>query len=283
MTNSPAIDLVAEIDELPELLPVPATALRLVTACQDKNVGARDLCQIINCDPGLSFSLLRISNSSRYGFGGKIKTLEHATVVLGTKGIRDLAVSVMASGLFDESAKANPAADLLWTHSLACATVAKHLAKHTELCDPDEAFMSGIIHDIGKLVMIQILEDKYDLIPDALSGISTTTIEAERFGICHAELASRCADEWGLPLETSDALRDHHEAYDPAIHSELTGIVAAANQLAKIWNIGVESTYEESATTIAETYHLPLSESELEEIAESSLEEYHQNHAAFES
>lgn len=282
MSTTQEHDVLARIDELPELVPLPAIALELLNACKDPNIGAKDLCQIVSCDSSLAVRLLQISNSTLYGCGGQIKTVEHASVVLGVRGLRDLAVSVVTVGLFSDSREQNPSAGLLWRHSLGCATVAKAIVEIVDGVCPDEAFITGIVHDVGKLVLIQLLQEKYDLIPKALAGESTVESEKQLYGICHAELGMRCAEEWGLPFEMSEALRNHHVTYDSAVHSRLSSVMAAANQLSKLWTIGTDSELDIDAKTICEANELPFDENQLSEIQQQCTLDYAQNQKAFE-
>lgn len=274
-------NLLAEIEELPELLPIPDVALTLLNASKDSNVGARELAQIVSCDTSLSVRLLKASNSTLYGVGGKIKTIEHASVVLGARGLRDLAMSLVAQAMYDDSKTLNGSVDSLWKHSLGCATVARTIAQSVDDVCPDEAFVSGIIHDVGKLVLIQLLKDQYTLIPQALDGEVTTTQEKELYGVCHAELGMRCAEQWGLPFEISEALQDHHAEYDANVHSRLSGVIFAANQLSKVWGIGTESEIELDPLEVSESNDLPFDDQKLSEVKQQAACDYLQNQVAF--
>lgn len=266
-------DLSTRVDELPELLPFPAVALKLLEACKSPETGVRDLCQIIECDPSLSLKLLQIANSSMYGCGGKIRSVEHASVLLGAKGLRDLALSAAATDLF--SGKPNPIVDRLWSHSLGCATVARIIAEAVASVSSDEAFVAGLIHDVGKLVFIDLLSDEYDLIPKALGAESVIEDEKNFFGMSHADLGGRCGDEWGLPGEITDALLSHHNPQQAEFSEELAAVVGAANQISKIWNVGVEGVESSiEPLDVLEQYNLSIDESTLVEMRERAPRDF---------
>lgn len=273
-------DLLAEIEELPELLPLPGVALTLLNASKDPNIGARELSQIVSSDTSLSVRLLRASNSSLYGAGG-ITTIEHASVVLGARGLRDLAIAVVASNLHKEGKSLNPSSSSLWKHSLGCATVARTIAQNIDDVCPDEAFVTGIVHDLGKLVLIQLLRDQYTLIPRALDGETTTDAELELYGVCHTELGRRCAEQWGLPGEIAAALQDHHAEYDASVHSRLTAVVFAANQLSKIWRIGTDTQVTLDPQEVSAATDLPFDDQKLSEVQQQAAADYVQNQIAF--
>jgi len=276
-------DLLAEINELPELVPMPAIALKLLTACKDENVGAKELCKIVSCDSSMSVRLLHVSNSSMYGCAGQIKTLEHASVVLGMRGLRDLAVSIVAAGMFQDNKDQHSSAEMLWRHSLACATVAKTISEDIPGVCPDEAFICGIIHDVGKLVLMQLLGEEYTLIPKALAGESTAEEEESLYGICHVELGTQCTEDWGLSCDIAQALCYHHAPNVLAEHPPLSAVISAANQLAKIWNVGTDVPVVIDIQNVVEKNQLPFDEEKLVELKEQSLLGFDENERAFAS
>ena len=273
-------DLSSRVDELPELLPFPAVALKLMEACKCRETGVRDLCQIIECDPSLSLKLLQIANSSLYGCGGQIRSVEHASVLLGAKGIRDLALSAAASDLFCR--KPNPLIDKLWSHSLGCAAVARIIGETVPHVTGDEAFVAGLVHDVGKLVLLELLDDEYDLIPKALAASCVVKDEESYFGLSHATIGGRCGDDWGLPCEITDAICHHHSPSDADFSEALAAVVGAANQISKVWNIGVTGLdLPLEATDILEQYNLVMDQQALVHIRERAPSDFAASQKAF--
>jgi putative nucleotidyltransferase with HDIG domain len=228
----------AQLDALPQLKAFPAVATQVLTACEDDQTSAKDLVEIIRCDPTLSVQLLRLANSSAYGFTGRIKSVEHAAIVLGFRNVKTLVVSVAAAGIFAEGETAVMERKLLWQHSLACATVAKLLAADLPEVGADEAFIAGIVHDVGRLVFLDLASNCYHYSPQGAESRPTTADERRDFGIDHGSVGSRCGEEWGLPDEINEAIHQHHSPEHAELGGELISVIYAANQLAKSWGLG---------------------------------------------
>lgn len=252
-----------------ELRPFPATASRLMTACNDLSVTVRELAQIIKCDPGLTMKLLQIANSPLYGFSGEIRSIDHATVVLGMRAIRDLAVSTAVGEVFDSGHPATAQIrKQLWQHSLACGCVARLLSEYAEDVVPDEAFLGGVIHDVGKLFILDYDSVGYaQLVCDSsLHGLPPA--ETEKYGLPHTVVGQRCAQEWGLPDEIIDVIGSHHEPEEADFGGPLVDVVFAANHLASCWFDGrePESRHEE----VLQRVNLEVSDDTLEQVRQTS-------------
>lgn len=283
--NEPTLntkDFVERLEALPELRTFPAVATRLLTACDDENVNARDLVEIIRCDPNLSLQLLRVANSAAYGFGGQIKSLEHAAVVLGFRSVRNLAVSVAAASVFAEGDTASEERQILWQHSLAAAVIARRLAELLPGVDPEEAFIAGMVHDVGKLVFFDLAADDYAYDPNNLESIPTIAEETETFGIDHGSVGNRCGVEWGLPEEINEAITYHHSPKSSQWAPELVSVVYAANRLAKAWGIGSQAVdVNEDLRANIPDVDLDVDDEQLEAIKETVPEEFAELSEAF--
>lgn len=271
-------NVLSRIDNLPELLPIPAVAFELSKACSDANVTVADLCQVVNCDASLALRMLQVANSARFGCAGRINSIEHAAVILGLRGMREIAMSVVAEGLFqnsgDDSAASNPV-DQLWDHSLGCATVAKSVADSTLEACPNEAFVAGLLHDVGKLILIRMDVGYDELLSTCTDGEVDVATEIEKYGISNGELGGRYLESWGVPFELTEVLRIQHEPLDSAEHTGMSRVISMADELSRFWRIG--SNVE--IPTLNET--MPLEETQLEVIREQSLEDYGVNVEVF--
>jgi len=226
-----------------ELRPFPAAASQLMTACNDTNATVREVTEIIKSDPGLSTRLLQLANSPMYGFSVEIRSIDHATVVLGMRALRDLAVSTAVGDVFDAGdAATTKIRQDLWQYSLAVGCVARLLAADVEDVVPDEAFLGGVIHDVGKLFILD--HDSVGYI-QLLSGYDLTELpaaEIETYGLAHTEVGQRCAQFWGLPDEIIDVIRFHHDPEEADFGGALVDVVFAANYLVTVWFAGAELT-----------------------------------------
>lgn len=235
-----AVSLVDTLDEIPELRPFPVVATRVLAVCNSEDADVMDLAEVMQCDPAMSLRLLRTANSAHYGYSGEIASVEHAIVVLGFRAVRNLALSVSALSLFRDGKTGGDVREKLWQHSLGCAAVARQLAPHVSRITPDEAFLAGIMHDIGKLVFIDLALDDYLELSERCDV--ATIIDAENcvFGVTHEQIGERCGMEWGLPPEINSAIRHHHAPQESNSDNELVSIISVADYLAHAWSIGDE-------------------------------------------
>jgi putative nucleotidyltransferase with HDIG domain len=257
------------LDGMLELRPFPATASRLMTACNDLSITVRELAEIIKCDSGLSMKLLQIANSPLYGFSGEIRSIDHATVVLGMRAIRDLAVSTAVGEVFDSGDAATAQIRKnLWQHSLACGCVARMLAAHCRDVVPDEAFLGGVIHDVGKLFILDHDSVGYAQLSCDSNLQSLPPSEIEKYGLPHTVVGQRCAQDWGLPEEIVDVIGFHHEPEEADFGGPLVDLVYVANHLTSCWFDGREP--ETSHEEVLQRVNLEIDADALELVRQTS-------------
>ena len=240
-SSESTVSLLDRLDELSELRPFPAVANRLMAACEDPDCDSRILGQIIRCDGSLALRFLRVANSSMYGFSREINTIEAAVVVLGFKAVKNLAISIAAAEVFDQGSSAHQARLELWQHSLGTATVAKLLANQLADVNSEEAFLAGIVHDVGKLIFFDVVPDDYLALNVSLQNESIVDAEVRTFGITHEQIGKECGEEWGLPDEIIHAIANHHSPASAADCVELVSLISLANSISKIWGLGVNT------------------------------------------
>jgi len=246
--------IVENLQRLPELRPFPAVAARVVAVCQDPSTSSKDLVEILRCDPAIAARLLGVANSSMYGCSGRIRTVEHAVVVLGFRAVAHLALSVAGATVFAQGKTAAKERGALWSHSLGVATVARLLAERVPGILPDEAFLAGIFHDVGKLFYHDLAHPVYlELLgrirpPSGLSRSGLVAEEQQVFGISHPELGRECGEAWGLTDEISIAIGYHHCPDAAPDYPDLTAVTGAADVLAWEWQIGSQGEPSEALT-----------------------------------
>ena len=259
------------LDGILELRPFPAAASRLMAACNDESSTIRDLTDIIKCDTGLTMELLKIANSPLYGFSGAIRTADHATVVLGMRALRDLAVSTAVGDLFDSGGvQTTQVRKALWQHSLKCGCVARFMAEKTGEVAPDEAFLGGVIHDVGKLFILDYDTDGYSQMLSDTCLHELCAAEIDTYGMPHTVIGQRCGQDWGLPDEIIDVIGFHHEPEEADFGGALVDIVFAANHLAVSWFD--ETEIETTDAEILERVGIEIDADGLEAIKQSAAE-----------
>lgn len=199
----------------------------------------RDLVSIVETDPGFAAKLMQVANSSMYGMSGRVRSIQQSVVILGFRKLHDITVTLAATEVFSQGDACQEAREQLWSHSLACAVTAQQLAKRLNL-PADEAFLSGILHDVGKLVMLDMAADEYSNVTREFNRLdryeTLTDLETATFGRDHQELGMLCADEWGLPFTVSSVIGYHHHPADSPDDPALSELMRLSNQLVECWN-----------------------------------------------
>jgi len=202
--------IVRRLDELPTL---PAIIGRILEVLEDETSSARDLERVISCDQSIAAKVLRIANSAYYGFPREISTIHRAIVILGFETVRGLA---LGSSIFETFFHPGEAScfdrTAYWLHSIACSRCAMALGRQVGGLDPEEAFLAGLIHDIGMVVMDHVLHENYSVILEkAIRREGTLNqLEREACGFDHADVGAWLADRWKFPPSLSNAIRNHH-------------------------------------------------------------------------
>ena len=214
---------------------LPQVLLKLVEACRNEETTVREIGQIINSDTALTGRILGIVNSPFYRRAEKIVRIDDALFHLGRDAVRSIAVSASIHQVFSRVNGQGPFhMKLYWRHALLCAVLARRLSEKTSFKAPELSFLSGILHDVGRVVLWVHFPEEYGRVLSAAGTRSDLLLEGERkMGITHAEVGSWLLARWGLDAFTADAARYHHEPLE-RIHGAfpLVKIVYAANLLA---------------------------------------------------
>ncbi len=250
MSNN-AREILGLLDELP---PLPAVAARVMGLADDDRTSALDLAQVLSTDQALTARLIKISNSAYYGFARRVGTVREAVLVLGFKQVRQLAVGASIVNSFKRNSVLDGVfdLDLFWGHSVATAVAGEAIAKKTRAARPEDAFTAGILHDIGRLVISQVMANEFaDAVRFARSN-HTSLHEAETrlTGFDHAAVGRALGEQWKFPGHLVDAIAMHHdESLTPAADG-LPGVVAQANRL--VLHYGLYCGFDDEGAAPAE-------------------------------
>ncbi len=224
-----------------EIRPMPTTAAKIMSLCNSAETHVAEITRLIECEPAVAVKLLAMANSPLYGASREITSVNHAIVLLGYKTVSQLALTIAAGPLFtsgDEAVMEHRQA--LFQESLAVATVSKLLADKLGLADSSEAFLGGMMLDVGKLYFFDVVPEAYLQIIAQSGGIENTMIENEVFGTDHPTIGSHFGKKWGLPNRIIELIRNHHcrieDVDDALVKTVLSGIY-----FARKWNVGFEA------------------------------------------
>lgn len=216
-----------------ELFSPPLVYTRLNALLSEANPSANDIGHIINTDPALTARLLRVVNSSYYGFPSQIDTTSRAVAIVGIKELTQIVLATSVIGTFPGLPSDLMAIDDFWRHSLACAITANLLAKANNHREPEQLFIAGLLQNIGSLVLYQsVPELAKEAITNALFG-QQTLYEAEQalLGFDHSEMGAVLAEKWQLPPVLINTIRYHHSPMAAKHFSREVAIVHIADIL----------------------------------------------------
>lgn len=210
MDNSANISIfVKKIRDLPTL---PQYILKISKAVNNPKTSAKELAKLISEDQVLTARLLRLVNSSFYGFPQKVTTVTAAIVLLGFEAIKNLLLSTSLLDIFYKGVSIKQDAEELWNHVLCCGIVAKVIGERINYNDTEELFVAGLLHDIGKTVELMSFPEKYqDVVKRSKEeNIHVRVLEEEIFGISHDQIGKILASYWKLPKKLQDVMEFHH-------------------------------------------------------------------------
>lgn len=240
--NEKAREIVKNTENLPTL---PDVIVKITALIDDPDSTADDLNKVISGDLALTSKILKIVNSAFYGFSRNIGSITHAVVILGFNTVRNIALSAF---IFDNltSKTLQP----LWEHSIAVGAISKAVGEEASLPQSEEAFIAGLLHDIGRVVLFvhdpegmqELIEANQDRKDGALHDA-----EIQKYGCAQYEIGAALLDHWKLPeplIESVLYIKEPSKASSP-----LSGLVCIGNILAKAMGIG--TSYESGMQTLS--------------------------------
>lgn len=206
--------VIARIDRLPSFEPVVVTLRRLL---RDPHSDGRELKDIIMQDPVLCFRVLALVNSAFYSIPGGVEDVRRAISILGNNTLYQLLTDVVTFDVqpvrVPSSSRKEPCGMYaLWRHSLTCAIASEAIARHIGLPRPEELFVSGLMHDIGKIFLLTFFEEDFDAVlrHATETGVSFNKSEEQLNIIGHDTMGRLAAKKWGIPTVLRAGIGFHH-------------------------------------------------------------------------
>jgi HD-like signal output (HDOD) protein/signal transduction histidine kinase len=263
--------LIQKSGNLPTL---PAILLKLLEACDNDDTPLSDIADLINKDPVLSFKVLQLVNSAYYGFRYSFKGIEQAVVYLGSNTIKNIAVTMSVHQVFEQKRFKNINqfdCNVFWYQSLLCATLAKRIALKVGFTSFDEAYLSGLLHDIGRLILLSTFPKEHEtILTKTESQTNTLWAETQLLGVTHCETGSWLIRKWRLSSMMADAVQYHHEPLEKITEAfPLVKIIYISNLLIEN-SVHIQETFE------AADLLLGLNQTDIQEIVAGAEEDVEQ-------
>lgn len=246
MAPTTAAQLVQGVEQLVSL---PEACFRVNEMIVDPSSCAADFAAVITQDADLSARLLRLVNSAYYALPGPVDTISRAVTIIGTRELRDLAVMTSACDLFQGIPADMFNMSDFWHYAVATGIFARNLAAQCSALHAERLFVMGVLHDVGRLVIMQHLgqqardilllaQDKAELLCYA---------ESEVLGFTHAEVGYELTRAWQLPESIGNAIRFHHQPAAAQSYRLETALIHIAQLMAHnmVWGEGPQQALGE--------------------------------------
>lgn len=224
-----------------DLPAMPQVASKVLELSSNPETCAKQLQQVIADDQAMTARILKIANSAMYSCSRKIKTLTEAIVMLGFNSIRSLAVTSAARNLYNTNTTRTGLKErLLWEHSIGCAFACRIMVQKNMPALTEEAFLAGLMHDIGKLVLSIQVPEQFDEVVQVVYNENRNFSETERdvLGFDHSHVGALLVNKWKLSPLLEEVIRNHHNPEAVSPENPLLLYLDLSNKLCRKMGIG---------------------------------------------
>jgi HD-like signal output (HDOD) protein len=229
------------IQNLGELPPLPQVATRVIRITADSDTSTDQLQNLIRTDQALASQILKVANSAMFGRMREVTTLTQAILTLGFSTTRSVVLASSVKNLFTRG-PVGLQERILWEHALVAALTGSAFSKAMRFPIAEEVFLAGLMHDIGKSVMVLKFPESYSALLRRLQeeGGDGLSMELDTFGFDHAMVGEALLASWNLAEGLEAVARWHHDPLQAAMeHQRLVALVALGNQMASDLQVGI--------------------------------------------
>lgn len=223
------------IQSVTSLRPMPSNISRIIKQMENPEITIDMLVGLVSLDQALTALVLQMSNSVSLGYSRQCTTLYESIMYIGLKRLKSILLTSSATDMMNKKLSGYRfGAGELWHHALVTSVCSEWLAQVLRYPNPEEAFVSGMLHDIGKLLLDQYVFKNYDTIQDWVHHYKMPLwqVEDKLFGINHARVGGLIAQRWNYPQPLVDAIQYHHHPSLSSANHQLAAIVNVANSFA---------------------------------------------------
>jgi HD-like signal output (HDOD) protein len=210
-----ATSIDAVVRKVAEVSTLPHVALRVIAVAKNPGAGAADLRIVVEGDPALGARVLRMVNAAAYGVRSTVTDLHQAISFLGFSQVRNLALTASVAEVFKRNERVGTyQRSMLWRHMVSVGICARLVASRCRMPNFEDAFLAGLLHDIGIVIEDQHVHKRFcQMIRGLFEGAPLCAIENEYLGFDHCRLGERIAEVWRFPPTVQAAIRYHHESH----------------------------------------------------------------------
>ncbi len=225
--------------EIQELATLPTITTKILQQIEDNNVDIRNIAHTIETDASLTAKILKVANSAIYGLRTPVASIPQAIITIGLNRLANIVigVSIFSRFMIHSNQFAKQLMEKFWWHSASVGVVSKSLATKIGKNYKEFEFIGGLLHDFGKLILLQYKLTDYVKVLEATTNESIPDTEAEKkiFGVDHLEVGSFIAQKWKLPIPIVNIIGYHSKLNRLKEDYELTSIIRFADLLCEIW------------------------------------------------
>lgn len=255
-----------------DLPTMPQVANLVIEKLSEPNTSPNEINHLLSKDQALAARVLRIANSPFFGRARRVTRLTDAIVLMGFNSVRSLVLTSVFNDLFKSFGLTEK---LLWEHSLVCGSISQKLARVLNFPRSEEAFLVGLMHDIGKVILNLRYPEKMSPIVQEVYNTQERTfseMEEEVFGFSHAEVGQAIAGKWNFAKEIEEAIGNHHHPERSAIQPLLSHIVHFSNACCHKLEIGPIRKPDLDLMEVASTSVLNLNREAVDRLLEEISE-----------
>ncbi len=255
------------IGKLNDLSTTPVLLGKIGSLVSDENRSTDELCDAISYDAALAQRVLRVANSVFFAHSGEIKDIQQAVLFLGLDRIRNIALGMSVMNIFPS--KGSFHVESLWLHSYEAAYLSSILSERITVTQPQECFLAGLLHDIGRIVLYSFDHERFLRIET-----TDTMLEQEHaaFGCTHAQAGAWFAEEVGLPYSIVTTIKHHHQPSSAPEEMNLVSLVSLAEVLTRMFSPRVEDDGIWTAEHDAILLEFSMSQTDLDETGAEFLQ-----------
>ncbi|MCL2219385.1 MAG: HDOD domain-containing protein [Chitinispirillia bacterium] len=267
---------------------LPTVISKMLQMIDSKRASADTLARLISTDQALTAKLLKLANSAYYGYSREISTVNMAIIVLGFNTVKDMGLWLSVFDAFKNSNSGAVGFDAVkfWEHSAGCGVASRMLAKNTGSRYAGEAFVAGLLHDMGKMILNQYfapeMAESLKLAQEAEMDIDAA--EMEVLGVSHGQIGAWLAEKWNLPDIICDTVKHHHDPWNASSDPAFVAHITVADTLCHLTQTGDSARnappkYDERLWNIFADALVPIDEIDLESLQSDFLVEYGKSEA----